>query len=62
MSLNHPLYEKLRARRFVLASTLPRRKEILKQMGITDFEVISSDFAEDLDKANYTADEVSYLI
>ena len=38
----------------VLASGSPRRKELLNLMGINNFEIIVSRFAEDLDKNIYS--------
>ena len=40
-------------RKIVLASKSPRRRQILDQIGL-HFEVIVSDFEEDLDKTAYT--------
>ena len=40
-------------RKIVLASKSPRRRQILDQIGL-HFEVIVSDFEEDLDKTVYT--------
>jgi septum formation protein len=40
--------------RIILASGSPRRRELLTQMGLTNFEIILSKFEEDLDKASYT--------
>ena len=36
----------------ILGSQSPRRKELLKQIGITDFRVRVSSFVEDLDKVS----------
>lgn len=50
---------------FYLASTSPRRIEILSQILGTDqtsannFQLIKPDFKEDLDKSNYTPQKVS---
>jgi septum formation protein len=43
----------LNAGRVVLASASPRRQELLQRMGVT-FDVVVSDFAEDLDKAVFS--------
>ena len=43
--------------RVVLASASPRRAELLRQLGITKFEVRPSSFAEDLPK---TTDGATY--
>lgn len=51
---NHPVYEALKGRRFVLASTSPRRLEILNSLGFTNVEIIASNFPEDLDKSQHT--------
>ena len=37
----------------ILASASPRRKELLTLMGIQNFQVLKSDFAEDLDQSKY---------
>jgi septum formation protein len=45
-------------RRIILASGSPRRRELLQLMGITKFDILKSDFDEDLDKSQYpTAQE-----
>lgn len=58
--MKHPLFDKLGSKRFILASTSPRRIEILTQMGIQNINVVPSNFEENLDKANYTPKEVSW--
>lgn len=37
----------------ILASASPRRKELLSLMGLQNFRVLKSDFAEDLDQSKY---------
>ncbi|GMM38634.1 nucleotide diphosphatase [Saccharomycopsis crataegensis] len=54
---SHPLYEKLKSKTFVLASTSPRRREILQKLGIQDFKIMGSNFEEDLDKSKYSVDD-----
>lgn len=44
---------KLEKARFILASASPRRIELLRQIGIQDFEVFPSTFPEDLDKSSF---------
>lgn len=39
----------------ILASASPRRKELLNLMGVTNFRVLVSTFAEDLDKTLYSS-------
>ena len=51
---------KLNSRRIVLASSSPRRKELLKNAGITKFEVFSSSFEETVDKSRIL-DPASYV-
>lgn len=43
----------LSKKKIILASQSPRRAEILKLMGITEFTVQKSNFAEDLPKSSY---------
>lgn len=50
----HPVFDKIKEKRFILASTSPRRIEILTQMGFQDVEVYPSNFPEDLNKDDYT--------
>lgn len=57
----HPVFEKLKSKRFILASTSPRRIEILNQMGFENVEIIPSNFPEDLKKEDYTPSEVSMI-
>ncbi|KAK9479718.1 Maf-like protein [Lipomyces japonicus] len=45
-----PVFEFLNGKRVILASASPRRKALLNQLGLRDFEVIKSGFAENLDK------------
>ena len=50
-----------RARRSqVLASQSPRRAQLLRQVGLTAFDVVPSTFAEDLPKASF-ATPVDYV-
>ena len=46
-----PILNKMR---LILASGSPRRKEILQKIGLK-FEIMTSDFPENLDKKKYTA-------
>ncbi|EPS42503.1 hypothetical protein H072_3509 [Dactylellina haptotyla CBS 200.50] len=55
--LDLPCLNVLRGKRVILASASPRRKQLLAQIGLTKIDVVPSDFAEDLDKAKYTAIE-----
>ena len=49
-----PLLRHLNDQRdIILASGSPRRKELLTLMGIHNFRVLKSDFAEDLDQSKY---------
>ncbi|KAK9458540.1 Maf-like protein [Lipomyces oligophaga] len=57
LPLNLPVFEFLRNKRVILASGSPRRKDLLNQIGLYDFEVVVSEFAEDLDKSKYTVHE-----
>jgi septum formation protein len=47
------LLERLAALRVVLASSSPRRREVLASLGLA-FDVVPSTFPEDLDKAMFT--------
>ncbi|KAK9467566.1 Maf-like protein [Lipomyces arxii] len=55
--LNLPVFQCLRNKRVVLASGSARRRELLNQIGLTNFEVVKSGFAEDLDKAQLSVYE-----
>ncbi|EWC43619.1 hypothetical protein DRE_01506 [Drechslerella stenobrocha 248] len=55
--LDLPCLNALRGRRVILASASPRRRQLLAQVGLTNVDVVPSDFAEDLDKSKYTAIE-----
>lgn len=48
-----PLRHVLSAKRIVLCSGSPRRKELLKQIGL-NFEIIPSSFEENLDTASFS--------
>lgn len=39
----------------ILASQSPRRQELLRQVGVSNFKVIVSNFAEDLDKKQFSS-------
>ncbi|CAG5133401.1 unnamed protein product [Candidula unifasciata] len=51
-----PIIHILSAQRNILASSSPRRKQILENIGLK-FEVLSSSFEENLDKSQYTPSE-----
>ncbi|KAI5478934.1 acetylserotonin o-methyltransferase-like protein [Pseudohyphozyma bogoriensis] len=51
-ALNLPLFNKLRGKRVVLASSSPRRIEILRRYGLSP-EVVPSTFAEDYSHADF---------
>ncbi len=55
---NTRLLEFLKDKRFILASSSPRRLEILHQMGVENVEIVPSTFEEDLDKTSLTPDKV----
>ncbi|KAK9245743.1 Maf-like protein [Lipomyces tetrasporus] len=55
--LNLPVFQFLRDKRIILASGSPRRKELLNQIGITNFDVVKSGFAEDLNKSELSVYE-----
>ena len=44
----------LNERSIVLASGSPRRNDLMRQLGLTEFTVVPSHFAEDLEKDAYT--------
>ncbi|ODV90119.1 hypothetical protein CANCADRAFT_101319 [Tortispora caseinolytica NRRL Y-17796] len=50
--LDLPIFKRLSDTRVVLASSSPRRLELMKQIGFEDIEVVPSDFEEDLDKSS----------
>jgi len=50
----HPVFDKIKGKKFILASTSPRRIEILTQMGFENIEIYPSNFPEDLKKEDYT--------
>lgn len=54
MSYEHPVYTAIRRYRFILCSSSPRRRDILRQIGFEPI-VRKSNFKEDLDKASYDA-------
>ena len=47
-----PLVTKLASHRIILASSSPRRRELLKAAGISNFEIVSSPFEETVDKSS----------
>ncbi|KAI9172166.1 dTTP/UTP pyrophosphatase [Paramyrothecium foliicola] len=53
LPLDVPIIKYLNTKRVILASASPRRKALLQQMGLTNFEVIPSTKPEDLDKSAY---------
>lgn len=55
----HPIYKALEPKKFILASTSPRRLEILNALGFKNVTVCPSNFPEDLKKEDYTPSEVS---
>lgn len=58
MSFNHPVHEQLKQYRLVLASTSPRRLEILQNnLQITDVVIMPSNFEENLLKKTHTCQE-----
>ncbi|KAH8553319.1 N-acetylserotonin O-methyltransferase-like protein-like protein [Umbelopsis sp. PMI_123] len=52
MSLNVPHLQRLKSKRVVLASASPRRREIIRNLGL-EFDVIPSVFPENLDKSTF---------
>ena len=54
MSFEHPVYTAIQEYKFILCSSSPRRRDILKQIGFEPI-VRKSNFKEDLDKASYDA-------
>lgn len=55
--LQYRVYERLKEYDFILASTSPRRYEILKELGIENIEIIPSDFEENVSKEGKTPQE-----
>ncbi|KAK3310465.1 uncharacterized protein B0T15DRAFT_564454 [Chaetomium strumarium] len=55
--LELPILTYLRSKRVILASASPRRKALLTQLGLSDFEVWPSSDPEDLDKKSHTPEE-----
>jgi septum formation protein len=56
-----PLKYILQQKRIVLASSSPQRKQLLQSIGL-DFEIIVSEFAEDLDLMKYKENLSQYVI
>ena len=56
-----PLKHILQQKRIILASSSPQRKQLLQSIGLT-FEIIVSDFAEDLDLPSYKDKLPQYVI
>ena len=54
-----PLMSKLNSHRIILASSSPRRKQLLQTAGIKNFEIVTSDFEETVDKTRIL-DPASY--
>ncbi|KAF2276976.1 Maf-domain-containing protein [Westerdykella ornata] len=48
LPLNLPALVALRGKRVVLASQSPRRRQLLAQIGLTNLDIVPSNFAEDL--------------
>ncbi|KAF3764711.1 Maf/Ham1 [Cryphonectria parasitica EP155] len=49
-----PIISHLKGKRVILASSSPRRKALLAQVGLKDLEIKASTLPEDLDKTAYT--------
>lgn len=58
---SHPLLANTGERELVLASTSPRRLEVLESVGFSGVVVVKPDFEENLNKAEYSVEEVSVL-
>ena len=56
-----PLKHILQQKRIILASSSPQRKQLLQSIGL-NFEIIVSDFAEDLDLSSYRENLSQYVI
>jgi hypothetical protein len=56
--MEYPLLDLLKSKRVILASTSPRRFEILTQLGLRNIEVVAPSFEENLNKSDYTPEEV----
>ncbi|SPC60917.1 related to Maf-like protein C3G6.03c [Ustilago sp. UG-2017b] len=56
-ALNTPLFNKLAGKRVVLASSSPRRREILATVGLVP-EIVPSTFEENLPKSEFTGEGV----
>ncbi|PSR79820.1 Maf-like protein-domain-containing protein [Coniella lustricola] len=52
-----PIIAHLKGKRVILASSSPRRKALLAQIGLRDLEIKASTLPEDLPKENYTPHE-----
>ncbi|CAF3687506.1 unnamed protein product [Adineta steineri] len=60
-SMLQPLKHILQQKRIILASSSPQRKQLLQSIGL-QFDIIVSDFAEDLDLTSYKENLSQYVI
>ncbi len=59
--INQYLNKSMKKRKIVLASKSPRRRELLKQIGITDFEIRESEYKEDMQAKSDPIELVKFL-
>ena len=60
-ALKLPIFNMLQHRRVILASQSPRRKDVLRKMGLAP-EIVPSTFKEDLDKKDFRGRAAEYPV
>lgn len=60
-ALKLPIFDLLQHRRVILASQSPRRRDVLRKMGLAP-EIVPSTFKEDLDKKEFRGRAAEYPV
>jgi hypothetical protein len=60
-ALKLPIFDLLHHRRVILASQSPRRRDVLRKMGLAP-EIVPSTFKEDLDKKDFRGRAAEYPV